>query len=101
MPIRNNVWRDFEPAVLAFAMVARKRFKGKFTANNDFPIGYFRLPLLTLTVTDADIGSLKTLHTLFDKYLDHMLVNFERNRMIQNVQHFKLFPKQNKKKKNG
>ena len=48
-------------------------FKGTFTAKIDFPIGYFRF-----TITDADIGSLKSLHTLFDKYLNHMLVKFER-----------------------
>ena len=29
------------------------------------------------TVSYADIGSLKSLHTLLDKYLDHMLVKFE------------------------
>ena len=28
-------------------------------------------------IADADIGSLKSLHTLFDKYLDHMLVKSE------------------------
>ena len=37
-------------SVLAFAMVARKSFIGKFTAKNDLPIEYFRLPLLTLTL---------------------------------------------------
>ena len=36
-----------------------------------------------VTIADADIGSLKSLHTLFDKYLDHMLVKFEQNRMVQ------------------
>ena len=41
-----------------------------------------------VTVADADIGSLKSLHTLFDKYLDHMLVKFEQNRMVQTVQNF-------------
>ena len=39
-----------------------------------FPIGYF-----FVTIADADIGNLKFLHTLFDKYLDHMLVKFEQN----------------------
>ena len=29
-----------------------------------------------VTIADADIGSLKSLHTLFDTYLDHMLVKF-------------------------
>ena len=46
----NNVWRDLRLSVIAFATVARKSFKGKFTAKIDFPIGYFRLPLLTLTL---------------------------------------------------
>ena len=54
------------------ATVARKRFNGKFTAKHDFPIGRF------ITIVDADIGSLKSLHTLYDKYLDHMLVKFEQ-----------------------
>ena len=31
-----------------------------------------------VTISDADIGSLKSLHTLFDKYLDHMLVTFDQ-----------------------
>ena len=46
-----------------------------------------------VTITDADIESLKSLHTLFDMYLDYMLVKFERNRMIRNVQIFKVFGK--------
>ena len=37
-------------AVLAFATVVRKSFKGKFNANIDFLIKYFRLPLLTQTL---------------------------------------------------
>ena len=44
------VWRDFRLSVLAFGMVARKKIKGKFTAKIEFPFGYFRLPLLTLTL---------------------------------------------------
>ena len=32
-----------------------------------------------VTITDADIGSLTSLHTLFGKYLNHMLVKFEQN----------------------
>ena len=46
----------------------------KCTAKIDFSIGYFMLPY----IADADIGSLKSLHTIFDKYLDHMLVKFEQ-----------------------
>ena len=36
-----------------------------------------------VTNADVDIGSLKSLHTLFDGYLDHMLVKFEQNRMVR------------------
>ena len=49
----------------------------------EFSTGHFMLPLLE-AITDADFGSLKSLHTLFDKYLDHMLVKFEHNRIIRN-----------------
>ena len=42
-------------------------------------------------ITDADIGSLKSLHALFDKYLDHM--KFEKNRMVRTIQNFELFDK--------
>ena len=35
------------------------------------------------TIFDADTGSLKSLHTLFDIYLDHKLAKFEPNRMIR------------------
>ena len=45
------------------------------------------------TITDADIESLKSLHTLFDKYLEHMLVKFEQNHMVQNIQNFEFFDK--------
>ena len=34
----------------ALATVAWERFNGKFTAKIDFPIGYFILPLLMLTL---------------------------------------------------
>ena len=37
-------------AVVAFATIARESFKANFAAKIDFPIGYFRLPLLTLTL---------------------------------------------------
>ena len=66
--VSNNVWRDFTLPMSPLATVAGKTFNGKFTAKIDFPLGYFILPLLMLT-----IGSLKSLHTLFDKYLDHTL----------------------------
>ena len=46
-----------------------------------------------VTIADADIGSLKSLHKLFNKYLDHMLVKFEQNRMVWTIQNFVLFVK--------
>ena len=66
-------------------MVARKTLE--FTAKIDFPIGHFMLP----NAADANIGSLKSRHTLFDKYLDHMVVQFVQNRMVQTIQNFDLF----------
>ena len=48
---------------------------------------------LYITIADDDIKSLKSLHTLFDKYLDHMLVKFEQNRMVRTIQNFELFDK--------
>ena len=45
----------------------------------------------TATVAYADIGSLMSLHTLFDKYLEHMLVEFEENCMVQTTPNFELF----------
>ena len=67
-----NVWRDLKLSESSFAMVARKYFNGKFTKKNDFPIEHF------MFITDSDIGKVKI---LFGKYLYHMLVKFERNRM--------------------
>ena len=76
----------------ASATVARKSFNGKFTAKINFPIG------ILCYIADADNGSLKSLQTLFDKYLDYMLVKFEQNRMVQTLQSFELFDKNGKAK---
>ena len=87
--VSNNVWRDFRLPVSSFAMVAQESFNGKFTTKIGFPIGNFMLLLLTLTL---EVWSLD-LHTLFDKYLHHMLVKFEQNCIVQNIQNFELFGK--------
>ena len=46
---------------------------------------------------NQSLGRLRTpvkfLHTLFDKYLDHMLVKFEQNRMVRITQNFEFFNK--------
>ena len=52
----------------------------------------FRLDIICYH-SEADIESQKSVHTLFDKYLDHILVKFEQNRMIQDIQKFDLFGK--------
>ena len=72
----------------ALATVAGKSSNGKYTAKIYFPIGYFILPLLMLT-----LEVLKSLHTLFDKYLDHMLVKFEQKSMVRTLQNFEFFDK--------
>ena len=45
-----------------------------------------------LPFADA-IGSLKSLHTLFDKYLDQMLVKFKQNRIVRTIQNVVLLTK--------
>ena len=45
-----------------------------------------------VNITDPDTG-LKVFHTLFDKYLDHMLLKFEQKRIIQNIHNFRFFGK--------
>ena len=81
--LRNVTWRDFSLSVSVLTMVARKSFNGKVrpTAKIDFLMGHNYY----VTVADAEIGSLKSLHrpTLFDKYSDHMVVKFEQNRMVR------------------
>ena len=66
--------------MLALAKVATKSFDGKFTALNWFSDWAFYI-----TIADDDTGSLKSLHTLFDKYLDQMLVKFEQNRIVRTI----------------
>ena len=45
------------------------------------------------TLANADAGSLKPLHTLFDTYMDIMLAIIELNRVVRNVQNFELIDK--------
>ena len=79
--IANNVGRDIKLAMLTFVTAALKSFDSKFTAKIDFPYEAFYF-----TITDADMQSLKSLHTLFDKYLDHVRVEFDGNRILRNIE---------------
>ena len=87
----NNVWRDFRLAVSASAMVNITYLIGKLIFAVNLP-----LKLFLATVTNADIGSLKFLHTFFKTclyYMSMMLVKFEQNLMAQTAQNLKLFDK--------
>ena len=70
-----NVFTEFRLSVV---------LKGKFTEKK-------LILRLGITIADADIGSLKSLHILFDKYLNHMLVKFDQNRRVRITQNFKFF----------
>ena len=83
-----------------FDVLAESEKKINFSISNGnikYPIGKsffavnFALKLFPATVAKADIGSQLSLHTLFDKYFDHMLVKFEQNRMVQTTRNFELF----------
>ena len=67
--LSNNVWRDFR--LLMSASAVNMSFK-----------------LFPATVANADIGSLMSLHILFDKCLDRMPVKFEENCMVQTTRNF-------------
>ena len=71
----------------AFATVARKSFNGKFAAK------IISNRVFYVAITDSGIGSLKSLHILLDRYLYHMLVKFEQNRMVGNIQTFEVLGK--------
>ena len=65
-----------------------KCFDGKFTITIAFPMGYF-----ILLIPDADIESPQSLHTLFDKYLDYILMKLERNRKVRTILNVELIDK--------
>ena len=86
------MWRDYRLLISALATVAGKSSNCKFTAKIDFRSGKYYV-----TIADTDIESVSPLRTLFDKYLYHMLVKFEQNRMVRTIQNFELFNKKKKK----
>ena len=69
-------------------MVAGKKIQQQIYCKN-----WFSDRVFYVTISDADIGSLKSLCTSFYKYLEHMLVKFEQNCMVQAIQNFELFDK--------
>ena len=65
-----------------------KQLKDKYSIGKSFFFSSFfavnlQLKLFPLTITNADIGKLKYLHTLFDQRLHNMILKFERNCMVR------------------
>ena len=79
--VQTSVGGDSRLSISALATVVGTSLDGKFTVKIDFYIIF----------ADANIKSVNSLHALFDKYLDHMLVKFEQNRMVRTIQNFGLF----------
>ena len=73
------------------------RIVGISNSNIKCPIGKWifvinlELKIFRAIVANAIIWSLKALPTLFDTRLDHMLVKFEQNRIVKNIQNFEFF----------
>ena len=65
----------------ASVMVTSKNIRSE----NQF-LQKFALKTFPCYRANAKTEGLKSLHTLFDTYLDYMLVIFEPNRIVQNVQ---------------
>ena len=59
--------------------------QGKVLTANLLQKLIFRYGIFYITIANPDIESLKSFHKLFDKYLDHMLVTIEQNRMVRTV----------------
>ena len=73
-----NTNGDLRPSVSAFVMVARKSFTTNLLQK------LYLYQTFYVTIVDAVIGRVRFLHTLFDRYLDHMLVKiFEQNRIVR------------------
>ena len=63
-----------------------------------FGVNYF--DPFSATVANADIRSLKSLHTFLKEYLYHMEVKFKQSRMVQTARNFELFDKKTNKQTN-
>ena len=59
----------------------------------------FAIKPFRASVANAETGSQKILHSLFDTYLDHMLAIFKPNRIVRNVQNVEFFDKNKKRNK--
>ena len=75
--------RDFRLPMSESVMAICPIEKAIFAVN--LPLKLFRV-----TVAKTDTGSVKTLHTLFDTYLDCMLTEFEANHIVRNVQNVEI-----------
>ena len=82
----------YENTLIDFQCQHFQRQHGKVLMANLLQKFIFRTNILCYHY-DADIGSLKSLKTLFEKYLNPMLEKFVQNRrpMVRNIQNFELF----------
>ena len=87
--VSNNVWRDFNTTSnvsISNGNIKYPIVKSIFAVN-------LLLKLFPATVANANIASLKSLHTFLIKCLYYMLVKFEQSRIVQTTRNFKLFDK--------
>ena len=86
---------DFLRRISFFCQNAHHDWLTKEYISNWFLVNWFsdRVFYVTIAIKNADIRSLKSLHILFGKYLDHMLVKFEQNYMVRTKQNSEIFNK--------
>ena len=77
-----NVCKEFRFPLSEFAMVAGKFLWQIYSKILFSDRGFY------VTIIDTDIEKLKSLLTLFGKYLDYILVKFEQNCIVRNIQNF-------------
>ena len=90
--VSNNVGRDIiRLPMLTFGGTEGKRRLLTLNLLQKFIFSDGKFYFTMVTITNADIGSVNFLHTLFDKYLDHTLVKL--NKIVQSIHNFALFGK--------
>ena len=88
--LSNSVWRDFR---LPMSPCSNYNVGLKYPIRKSFFTVNLPSKLLPTAVANADIGNVKSLNTFLLKCLYHMLVKFERNRMVQTTRNFELLTK--------
>ena len=79
--VLNNVGRDF----FTYNIITCNGGTEEFLTSIFLKKNSIRLDI-NVAMTNADKGSPMFLHMLFDRYLDQMLMKYEQNRVIRNIQ---------------